>query len=317
MIKSVSGLFLLLGFCAAMHFQKREGVEPIQVAKADEMEVSEISTRDDLLDVMIATGAMDHKASHKDETSHEEHHKEIEESLLAAVKESSARLEIGSISTEKLTPKKEGPFGLVWVHGAGFYEWKQLLDMYLKFPVQMKFPRAPKQQITAWGRWTKQARSWFDMTVLPLDKDKNPPLFGCSMDDVHNNIHKVRESITDLIDEGVPASNIVVGGMAQGGYMALRAATTFKQKLGGVFVYNGMMLDAQELKPHVSDANKDIPIEWLHGSNNDVLLPSMQQHGIEELEKIGFHPVKTSSFAHHTSHPDLYERLKSFLYQVL
>jgi len=317
MFKSVSSLFLVLGFSAALHFQKREGedTEPIQTIRTDEISADEISKRDDLLDLMIATGARDHRASHKDEDP--AHLKEIEGNLLAALNASQARME--NIKTMETAT---GQYGLVWVHGAGFYNWKPLMEKYLKITqkkasLSMAFPKAPETHVSAWGMFSKAGVSWYDMKFLPVGKENEPPLYGCALEDAKKNLPLIHQQIDALITSGVPANNIVVAGMSQGGYMAMRAAMTYPKKLGGVFVYAGMLLDADELKANVAPANKDIEIEWLHGKNDDVLLPSMQEQGVEDLQKIGFHPAKTSSNAHHTSHPVLYERLNLFMNKLM
>lgn len=307
MFKSMCGLLLLLGFTASLK------ISPSNIQKTSNVEGPEVSYRDDLLDLMMATGARDHAASHPSEDP--AHIKEIENQLAKALYDFTHKME-----NIKLRDTATGKFGLVWIHGAGFYSWKPIMDKYLKInqakaSVSMVFPKSPTAKVTAWGGTS--GLSWFDMKFLPIDAKNDPPHYGCSLAEAKQNMPAITQAIEALELDGVPAENIVIAGMSQGGYMALRAAMTYPKKLGGAFVYAGMLMDSDELIQSASSNAKDMPIEWLHGTQDDVLFSSMQDAGVQQLQSAGFQVRKSTCDAHHTSHPALYENLSAFMHKVM
>lgn len=222
----------------------------------------------------------------------------------------------------KVKQLSSGNYGLVWIHGAGFYDWQPQMDWSLKTEqhneaLTTSYPRAPTVRVTAWGQYAPEGVSWYDMKFLPIGSEDSPPGYGCSLDDAKDNLPIIHNAIDEMVKSGVPASNIVVAGMSQGGYMTLRAALTYPEKLGGAFVYAGMLMYPDELKQQLSPQNKDLPIEWLHGTNDDVLFLSMQDAGVSELRSMGFTVTKSTCSAKHQTDPALYERLGAFLDRVM
>lgn len=215
-----------------------------------------------------------------------------------------------------------GNYGLVWIHGAGFYHWQPLMDYSLKNEQQKKtlrtsYPKAPMAHVTAWGPNAPEGVSWYDMKFLPIGSKDNPPGYGCSLDDAKNNLPIIHAAIDEMVMSGVPAGNIVIAGMSQGGYMALRAALTYPEKLGGAFVYAGMLMYPDELKQQISTENENLSIEWLHGTNDDVLFVSMQDVGVSHLRSMGCKVAKSTCSAKHESDPALYARLGAFLDRIM
>jgi phospholipase/carboxylesterase len=311
MFKTVSSLLLLVGFTASLKVQNLGGPDIFQKHDADDAF---------LLDLMIQTGARDHDAAHlgklgdKDRVTHDH---QIDEVLASAVRQS-----IGKMKNLKLDDTVSGKYGLVWVHGAGFYNWKPLFDKYLpsqqsRANLSVTFPKAPNTTVTAWGAGATKGVSWFNMEFMPIGKDDHPTLYGCSLEDAQKNTAIIHQSIKALEMTGVPSENIVVAGMSQGGYMAMRAALTYPKKLGGAFNYAGMLINPDELTKSATTANKDIPIHWLHGSEDDVLFSSLQEVGVQQLKTAGFKVEKSTCHAHHTSHPALYEKLGQFINKLM
>merc|ERR1719420_2219836 len=124
-----------------------------------------------------------------------------------------------------------------------------------KMPIA--YPKAPVAALTAWGPDAMYCPhcdkvSWFDMDFLPIGEGDDPPSYGCSLDEAKKSLSIIHDEIDKMVESGVPPNKIVVAGMSQGGYMALRAALTYPKKLGGAWVHNGMMMYPDELKENTS-----------------------------------------------------------------
>ena len=54
-------------------------------------------------------------------------------------------------------------------------------------------------------------------------------------------VHQLNQLITAEIDSGVPASRIILGGLGQGGAMALLTGLTTERQLAGIVVMRGWL----------------------------------------------------------------------------
>lgn len=308
-------LFLLLAISI-------QGTCAISVPKHGELSIE--PDVDKLVDLMIAAGAQDRKAAKGDEDKAEQDNKPLEpaaEELRPAVKEW-----LDTLASRGNQSKSNERWGIVWVHGAAFSDWAPLFTAMLDTsagPVVMKFPIAPIHHVHAWGfNWmgdlAPKGVSWFDMWKLPIgEEDAGEDMnYGCKLDEAEDHLHTIIEAIESLEKEGVSSERIIVAGFSQGGEMALLAGTQYPKKLAGIYVGSGMLMNPAKLMNRTSEANQAIPIEWLHGTFDSVLLPSMQAVGVAALAGAGF-PISTANFiGGHWASLALFQNIGDFAYKV-
>ena len=196
--------------------------------------------------------------------------------------------------------------GIILLHGwadfGGFpngfttkpFVTSSMLGLGLKNCV-IKEPKAPKQPVTAiplsfsaFAVGLNLTRSWFDFKSLPsvavlLEEG------GECKEGLQEALGWVEKEIKDLIDCGVPSTNILILGYSQGGALALYTAVHTKYKLGGFIPYATWLplLKAEPITTLPTPVNKDTPILQLHGCIDTVVTyaPAATMTK-EEMEKV-------------------------------
>jgi phospholipase/carboxylesterase len=119
---------------------------------------------------------------------------------------------------------------IVWFHflGGSGADWEQSLKSHLndQLPsVEWFFPNAPYRPVTNYDG--KVASCWFDQLEGQVSEDMATPGLDDSVAWVHSLLRKA-----DAL--GVPASRIILGGMSQGGVLALHAGLAYECPLAGI-----------------------------------------------------------------------------------
>ncbi len=112
-------------------------------------------------------------------------------------------------------------------------------------------------------------RAWYD--IISLDSDSR------RIDEA--GIVASRQSIRALIDlekeRGIPADHVFLVGFSQGGAVAYTTALTHPEKLAGLIALSSYIPSPALLTEESAIANRDIPIFAAHGTQDDVVLPSL------------------------------------------
>lgn len=183
---------------------------------------------------------------------------------------------------------------LIWMHGLGDTEanWRSSVTNSVLPRLDracgschLVTPRAPVACVSC--NFGIPMTCWFDMRRLPLGADSNPPDFGCSLADAKKSAARIHGMIDELVEAGVPADRIAVGGFSQGGAMALLASMLYPEALACCVVFSGILLGSDQLTRLISPKNKGLRVLWCHGTKDDVLEPSLQQVGCEALAAAG------------------------------
>jgi len=215
-------------------------------------------------------------------------------------------------------PKGKAQCGLVWIHGLGDDEtgWADALEDEFQSKVPCKFvlPRAPVQSVTTNGG--ARTTSWFDMRKLPLGSGDQPPRHGCSLEQAVASCSRVHAAIDLLVDEGIPPERIVVGGFSQGGAMSLLSALTYREKLGGIIVFSGIVFFG-ELLPQLVATRRDMRVFWGHGSEDELLKPSLQDVGVKLLSEAGLCITAKMYRVGHSSDAQEMEDASNFFSDIL
>ncbi|PFH50375.1 hypothetical protein AMATHDRAFT_61200 [Amanita thiersii Skay4041] len=175
--------------------------------------------------------------------------------------------------------------------------------------VKVILPSAPARSITGIGG--KVMPSWFDCMSLDIANrlEDEPGLF------------KAAGWINDIIAaerrSGMPSNRIIVGGLSQGGALALLTGLITVEPLAGVFILSAYVPLRKKVKSISTNIATDIPIFWGHGKcdaqvNHDFAMASARQLTVdlgvrfqakekalvrEELEKNGAHGIRFHSYA--------------------
>jgi len=213
---------------------------------------------------------------------------------------------------------------VIWMHGLGDTEagWRSQILGAIKPKLSPQvgqckfvFPRAPVQRVSCNGG--QKMTSWFDMEDLPLGADDKPPTYGCSLEQAEASAVQVRGILDGLREEGIPSDRIVVGGFSQGGAMAMYTSLTYPHRLAACVAYSGILLGSDKLSDLATPEARSLPVLWCHGSEDDILEPSLQAVGAKALQALGLQVTTKQYRMGHSSAPQEFRDTSDFLNQVL
>ena len=157
---------------------------------------------------------------------------------------------------------------IIWAHGLGadkhdFESIIPMLDLPDSLPVRFIFPNAPIRPITVNGGM--EMRGWYDIRSTSINEQEDA-----------EGIRASAVTLSDLVDQqinqGIPASNIVLAGFSQGGAVALFQGLRQSQQLAGIIVLSSYLLLPDTLDAEISKYYKNIPVFIGHG-NQDPVVP--------------------------------------------
>jgi len=148
-------------------------------------------------------------------------------------------------------------------------------------------PKAPVAKHTANG--DLHTTSWFNQPMLGHGSDYLPPAHGVDFDEANRHSPKIHAILDDIIDNyGINPEMIFLSGFSQGATVAAMAALSYHKPLGGLAMFSGMLLGYDNLVKMNHNSNRDIPIVWSYGADDDVYLPSLHDEGVYLLTKSGY-----------------------------
>ncbi|KAJ1722744.1 hypothetical protein LPJ53_002881 [Coemansia erecta] len=199
---------------------------------------------------------------------------------------------------------------IIFIHGLGDsgYGWKPVAETLSPHLPHVKFvlPNAPEEPVTLNGGF--RMPSWYDIRSLnKIANDEDETGMNASM-------VKINQVIRAELDQGIPASRIVLGGFSQGGAMTLFTGLQTEHRLGGLVVLSGYMPVRERLLKRATEASKKIPIFQAHGTADEVVMYQYGQMTQEVLKKTGYN-VEFHSYEHmgHHSCSEELDDLKDFL----
>lgn len=182
---------------------------------------------------------------------------------------------------------------VIWLHGLGadgndFAPIVPALQLPVNLAVRFIFPHAPSIAVTINGGYVMPA--WYDILEMSLERkiDENQ---------IQASAQRVRDFITALVADGVPAQRIIVAGFSQGGAVAYEAALSYPHKLAGLLALSTYFATKESIS--LTDENKDLPIFIGHGTQDAVVPHALGQQANELLTSKGYAPeYKTYPVAH-------------------
>ncbi|KAH8118660.1 Phospholipase/carboxylesterase [Phellopilus nigrolimitatus] len=172
---------------------------------------------------------------------------------------------------------------VIFVHGLGDTGagWKPVADMLKKNSLQhvkWVLPHAPIRPITANNGVEMPA--WYATSLTDssnkLEEDESNMLQA---------VRGLNTLISTEIDNGIPASRIVLGGFSQGGATSLLTGLTSERKIGGIACLSGWLPLKHKFKAMASDHAKLIPIFWGHGTHDPLVRFDMATASTQFLKR--------------------------------
>lgn len=180
----------------------------------------------------------------------------------------------------------DGPVAtVIWLHGLGadgtdFVPVVPELGMPENLPLRFVFPNAPSMPVTCNGGYVMPA--WYD--IISLDPD-NRVVDG-------EGIIRSRKAIEALIaregERGIPPGRIVIAGFSQGGAIAYATALAHPVPLAGVIALSTYIPEAEALFASASEAGRSVPIFAAHGTEDEVVSPSLGMRARDALRQHGY-----------------------------
>jgi phospholipase/carboxylesterase len=216
---------------------------------------------------------------------------------------------------ECVVVEPQGPHraSVIWLHGLGAdgHDFEPIvphLELPRELGVRFVFPNAPRIPVSINMGMVMPA--WYDIRDLDPNSRHDP-----------DGIERTRRSVERLIDEeqrrGVPAERIVLAGFSQGGAIALHVALRRPEKLAGIVALSCYLVHADTLESEASAANRDIPILWVHGSEDPMVTYDRGVTSVRKLEALGWKvDFKTYPMQHEVCAEEL-EDVANFLRATL
>lgn len=181
-----------------------------------------------------------------------------------------------------INPKNPAKSSIIWLHGLGadgsdFVDIIPELRLPEEYATRFIFPHAPVIPVTLNGNLPM--RAWFD--IFGLDRTALQDEEG---------IRRAQQSINQLISneqaQGIPSSNIVLGGFSQGGAMALFTGIHFSENLAGIFGLS-TYLPSKALQETTPAINTQTPVFMAHGQHDPVVGYDLGQASCQRLQQLG------------------------------
>ena len=181
-----------------------------------------------------------------------------------------------------LHPANDADACVIWLHGLGAdkYDFLPVAEALQSQLPSTRFvlPQAPTQAVTVNGGWAMP--SWYDILAMSPSRAIN-----------HEQLEASAQMLIGLIeaqrDSGINPARIFLAGFSQGGAVVLHTAfLRWQFALGGVMALSTY---APTFGDDISlaEAKKQLPVLCLHGTRDDIVLPTMGRAAHDFLSAAG------------------------------
>jgi predicted esterase len=167
------------------------------------------------------------------------------------------------------------------------------------------FPDAPTQPVAVFNG--KMEPSWFDQLNMPVFEDMATPGLEVSVSMVHALLRQAES-------HGFPSNRILLGGMSQGGVLAMTAGFCYAKPLAGIMSVSAWV------PPCVCRAMRqpDTPLMYAIGDQDEVVSSNIFTNGHSKLKQAGCSQVSTRVYPglDHTWRSFECDQIKEFIQSV-
>lgn len=175
-------------------------------------------------------------------------------------------------------------YAVIWLHGLGadgsdFVPVVPELGLDAAPGVRFIFPHAPEMPVTCNGGYVMPA--WYD--IISLDSTSR------RIDEagiVHSRA-AIRRLIARENERGIPCERIFLAGFSQGGAVAYTTALTHPEPLAGIIALSTYLPSVALVEREATEANRAITIFGAHGSQDDVVSPTLGRQARDFLLQRG------------------------------
>jgi len=173
---------------------------------------------------------------------------------------------------------------IIWLHGLGAngHDFEPIvpeLRLPNSLPVRFIFPHSPSIPVSINGGMTMPA--WYDILEMSIERKVD-------LTHLTESAMAVQALIDREIERGIDSSRIIVAGFSQGGAVAYQAALTYPKPLAGLLAMSTYFATKDSIT--LSEANKDISINIMHGSQDPVVVPTLGDDAASTLIALGYQP---------------------------
>lgn len=186
----------------------------------------------------------------------------------------------------RIVESGENPqFAVIWLHGLGadgsdFAGIVPELGLAASPGVRFIFPDAPSIPVTCNGGYVMPA--WYDIIALDSTSrriDEAGIVASCAA---------IRQLIARENARGIASQNIFLAGFSQGGAVAYTTALTHPAPLAGIIALSTYIPSPGLLTAAAAASHLDLPIFAAHGTQDDVVAPSLGRQARDFLQAQGY-----------------------------
>jgi phospholipase/carboxylesterase len=171
---------------------------------------------------------------------------------------------------------------VIWLHGLGadgsdFAPIVPELNLPPDLGIRFIFPHAPAIPVTVNGGYVMPA--WFDILEMGIDRRVDGARLLVSAAAINRFIDRE-------LDRGIDSRRIILAGFSQGGAVAYQASLSHPLPLGGLIAMSTYFATSDSI--HLSEANRNLPIEIHHGLYDPVVPPDLGIRAAEFLRDRGY-----------------------------
>ncbi|MEN9559406.1 MAG: hypothetical protein RLZZ502_617 [Pseudomonadota bacterium] len=189
------------------------------------------------------------------------------------------------LPTIELCPAGTATASVIWMHGLGadandFVPVVPELRLPAHHKIRFVFPNAPMRPITINGGAMMQA--WYDIAQLD-NLERRADEVG-----VRASQRQINQMIVREHDRGIAYHKIFLAGFSQGGVIALQTGLRYSERLGGVLALSTYLSCGDSLAAEGTQANKDVPVLYVHGTQDAVIPLSLAEKSRQTLRTHGY-----------------------------
>nr|WP_232579500.1 carboxylesterase [Photobacterium carnosum] len=200
----------------------------------------------------------------------------------------------------EVEPTVKATASVIWLHGLGSngHDFEALLpelQLPADMPVRFIFPHAASISVTINGGVVMPA--WYDIISLDVSRKLN-------VDQLIDSAQCVIDLIEREISRGIASERIILAGFSQGGAVVYHAALSYAKPLAGLLTLSTYFPTSNIIQ--YSDANRNIAIEIMHGSDDPVVVPKLGEMARDDLIAADYHPQwRTYPMEHQVCMPEI------------
>jgi predicted esterase len=184
-------------------------------------------------------------------------------------------------------PSDEHKYTLILLHGMNTSN-KSLFSLTDQIHennknIKICLPNAPKRTIT-WPTGVEYGiNSWYNYFTCYDGLMKHDEIDILHFSEQVKRIYKIMDKETKILNG--KSENIIIGGVSQGGTVALHVGLNYSKKIGGVIGIHTTLMDNIT---HVTNQSQKFPIYLFSGAKDNIYNIKLQNQSLRELRELKY-----------------------------